>query len=144
MKKIIKHIYKKEEIYKGKYLSEAPDLILDQEKGAQIIGGIGKRGVFDFTEKWVAENKKHGLFALYGNGIKEGVNIKNFRILDLAPTILHMFGLPVPRDMDGKVLKEIFKEYFPPVKREVVYHKRQDKKAEERKRIKEAVKRLKI
>lgn len=141
MKKIIKHIYKKEEIYKGKYIFEAPDLILDQEIGVSISGGIGAGGVFDFPEKWVGENKKHGLFALYGNGIKEGVNMENIKILDLAPTILHMFGLSIPRDMDGKVLKEIFKEYFLPVKREVVYYKRQDKKAEEKERIKEVIKR---
>ena len=27
----------------------------------------------------------------------------------MAPTILHMFGIPIPKDMDGRVLKEIFK-----------------------------------
>jgi len=29
-------------------------------------------------------------------------------ILDLAPTILHLLGEPVPRIMDGRVLSEIF------------------------------------
>ena len=140
MKKPIKHIYKKEEIYKGKYLSEAPDLILDQEKGVHIPGGIGKRGVFDFTEKWVGENKKHGLFALYGNGIKEGAIIENFRILDLAPTILHMFSLPIPRDMDGGVLKEIFREGSESARREVKY---QLETNVEKERLKERIRGLK-
>ena len=32
---------------------------------------------------------------------------KVLRIVDIAPTILHMFNVPIPRDMDGRVLKEI-------------------------------------
>ncbi len=33
--------------------------------------------------------------------------MEGIRILDLAPTILHLMGLPVPDDMDGRVLNEI-------------------------------------
>lgn len=31
---------------------------------------------------------------------------------DIAPTLLYLYGLPVPRDMDGAVAKEIFTERF--------------------------------
>jgi arylsulfatase A-like enzyme len=31
-------------------------------------------------------------------------------ILDLAPTIMHLMGQPVPRRMDGRVLTEIFND----------------------------------
>ena len=33
------------------------------------------------------------------------VKLKNPNIADVAPTILHGFGIPVPKDMDGKVLR---------------------------------------
>ena len=33
-------------------------------------------------------------------------------LMDLAPTILHYLGLPVPEHMDGKVLTEAFTEAF--------------------------------
>jgi arylsulfatase A-like enzyme len=33
-------------------------------------------------------------------------------IEDLAPTILHMLGVPVPLDMDGRVLESVFTPGF--------------------------------
>jgi arylsulfatase A-like enzyme len=32
--------------------------------------------------------------------------------LDLAPTILHLLDIPIPGDMDGRVLLECFKEDY--------------------------------
>ncbi len=34
------------------------------------------------------------------------------RILDLAPTILYCLGLPIPREMDGRVLERAFDRAF--------------------------------
>jgi len=45
--RVIEKVYSKEEIYNGKYLHEAPDLIVDQAKGVHIPGGVGQRDVFD-------------------------------------------------------------------------------------------------
>ena len=49
--------------------------------------------------------------------------MKDARILDLAPTILYTMGLPVPDDMDGRVLSEALAltrpvEYEPAAKAE--------------------------
>ena len=32
--------------------------------------------------------------------------------MDVAPTILHLMGCKIPKDMDGKVLTNIFEEEF--------------------------------
>ncbi|MFW5953547.1 MAG: alkaline phosphatase family protein [Candidatus Natronoplasma sp.] len=107
-KAIIKKVYKKEEIYHGKYLEEAPDLVMDQEKGIHITGGLGKEGVFQFNEKWKGENKKYGLFAAIGKDIGKKGKLEDVKILDLAPTIIDYFGVNIPSDMDGKNL-QLFK-----------------------------------
>ena len=47
-----------------------------------------------------------------GDGIKAGAVVSNASVLDVAPTILYLMGLPVARDMEGRVLAEIVEEDF--------------------------------
>ena len=54
------------------------------------------------------EHRRYGIFAARGPGIKRGGSVVGASVLDLAPTILHLFGLPVGEDLDGRVLVEIF------------------------------------
>ncbi|MBC8104166.1 MAG: alkaline phosphatase family protein [Cytophagales bacterium] len=56
------------------------------------------------------EHRQFGILALKGPGIRRGERIFGSSILDICPTILHLFGLPVGRDMDGKVLATAFRE----------------------------------
>jgi arylsulfatase A-like enzyme len=35
-------------------------------------------------------------------------------LLDIAPTILHLLGVPVPDDLDGRILTEILDPAFTP------------------------------
>lgn len=57
-----------------------------------------------------AEHSPYGIFCLRGPGIQKGERIYGASLLDIAPTILHLYGLPVGRDMDGKVLVNCFEE----------------------------------
>ncbi|MBT7865962.1 MAG: hypothetical protein HN763_06340 [Opitutales bacterium] len=56
----------------------------------------------------MAEHGPYGMFVAKGPGIKQGEKIIGASVLDLAPTILSCFGLPVGEDMDGKPLVGIF------------------------------------
>lgn len=51
-----------------------------------------------------ADHRQFGVIAMAGPGIKADERIYGASLLDIAPTVLHLFGLPVGRDMDGKVL----------------------------------------
>lgn len=88
--KVIREVYEKEEIYSGKYMDEAPDLIIDQMPNVHIPGGIGKENIFDFSEVWKAENKKYGLFVGIGNDLNEE-ELENLKIIDLKNQILDLF-----------------------------------------------------
>ena len=54
------------------------------------------------------EHAPYGIFAAKGPNIMKDQRIYGATLLDIAPTILTMFDLPVGKDMDGKVLTQIF------------------------------------
>jgi tetratricopeptide (TPR) repeat protein len=54
------------------------------------------------------EHRDFGILAINGPGIVKGAPLYGQSILDVAPTILTLYGLPVAEDMDGKVLSNAF------------------------------------
>lgn len=56
----------------------------------------------------VAWHRQHGVLALNGPLIKHDERVHGASLLDVAPTVLTLLGLPVPDDMDGKPLTQIF------------------------------------
>lgn len=48
------------------------------------------------------------LMVLNGPGIRAGQKLTNVRIIDFAPTLAWLLGLPAPKDATGKVLYEAF------------------------------------
>lgn len=56
-----------------------------------------------------------GIFCMRGPGVKRDERIYGASLLDIAPTVLTLFDLPVGQDMEGRVLAEAF-EQPPPLK----------------------------
>ena len=63
----------------------------------------------------------NGVFLATGPGIKKDQRICGLGLLDIAPTALHMLGMPVPRCMNGRVLREIFERGSQFAKQDVSY-----------------------
>ncbi len=53
-----------------------------------------------------------GVFVAAGGPFREGVRIPEQTVLDVTPTILALWGLPIARDMDGTVIEEAFEPEF--------------------------------
>ena len=53
-----------------------------------------------------------GVLLVAGGGIRPGAVPQNASVLDVAPTLLYLLGLPVARDMEGRVLTEILDPAF--------------------------------
>lgn len=56
------------------------------------------------------EHRKHGIIVCNGPDFNQGQTIYGSSIIDIAPTILTLFGLPIGEDMDGTPLLQVFKE----------------------------------
>lgn len=113
---IVLGAYKREELYDGPHAERAPDivLILDQD----YRGGTNVHPplvtTVDPSEygKVNGEHRMHGVLLARGPTIRQGVWVENARLLDMAPTILYTLGEPVPGEMDGLVLKDLFSPLY--------------------------------
>lgn len=107
----IKRVYSKYEVYSGSFLAEAPDIIIEYNDGFHLSANISESKIFSRPSIWLAENAHRGIFLAYGPSIKgKGYLGYNVSILDVAPTILHIMGLKVPQDMDGRIIRDIIYE----------------------------------
>ena len=60
------------------------------------------------------EHRNFGMFAAMGPNIKKNTKLYGLGLMDIAPTILHHFNLPIGKDMDGRVIGEMFKNFKNP------------------------------
>jgi predicted AlkP superfamily phosphohydrolase/phosphomutase/tetratricopeptide (TPR) repeat protein len=51
-------------------------------------------------------HRDQGVIAMAGPGVKQGETIVAANLLDIAPTVLNLLGLPAAKDMDGKTLTQ--------------------------------------
>jgi predicted AlkP superfamily phosphohydrolase/phosphomutase/tetratricopeptide (TPR) repeat protein len=62
-----------------------------------------------------AWHRQYGIFVMAGEGIRRDERIYGASLIDIAPTVLTLFDLPIGQDMDGRPLLEAFEE-IPQVK----------------------------
>ena len=55
---------------------------------------------------------REGMLVLSGKDIRKGTRILGASVLDLVPTVLALYGMPVASDMDGKVLTAALSDQF--------------------------------
>jgi predicted AlkP superfamily phosphohydrolase/phosphomutase/tetratricopeptide (TPR) repeat protein len=55
-------------------------------------------------------HREHGIICIKGAGIKKDELIHGSSLLNITPTILSLFGLPIGKDMDGIPLLQAFEE----------------------------------
>jgi len=108
---VIQRAYKREEIFAGPCLSRMPDLILHTNRSKYVSFGhadFGSNKVIEPSYGQTGHHMMEGILVLHGDGVAAGVEVESARIVDLAPTVLYAMGLPIPSDMDGRVLEEAF------------------------------------
>ena len=121
---VIKKCYNRENVYSGPFLKNAPDIIIEPEKGYTLQDGFGE-SIIGFPREGsvrrYGDHEKYGIFMCYGPEIVEGMDLGMLSICDVYPTILHMLQIPLPNDLDGRVISEMFKEDSIMSQREVRY-----------------------
>jgi predicted AlkP superfamily phosphohydrolase/phosphomutase len=107
---LVEHVYEAEELYHGPHAHLAPDLtvVLNDWRLRTI-------GLYDFTTNQVispafgptGDHRMEGVLIATGPGILPGSSPEGANLLDIAPTVLHLLEVPIPDDMDGRILTEL-------------------------------------
>ncbi len=73
------------------------DFVAEPAPGWRFRGNRGTHGT---------NRESDGYQAFFGAGVKPDTTIRNARTVDIMPTILEAFQIPIPQTVDGRPLKE--------------------------------------
>lgn len=119
---VVRHVARREEVYHGAHLDGAPDLVFDWDYGAlgeALSYAAGTEAITvhapmgtDVGTRWRGIHHSYGVLIASGPRIRQGLAVSDARTLDIAPTVLYLQGQPVPEDMDGRVMTELFEQSY--------------------------------
>jgi predicted AlkP superfamily phosphohydrolase/phosphomutase len=114
-RELIGQVLRREDVYAGPYLDRAPDLILRPKEPSDIFFGLadfGHRETVSTVYRYSGMHRDYGMLIMNGPGVRQGAEIEGAAIQDIAPTVMHTMGVPVPDDMDGHVLVDAFADGY--------------------------------
>jgi len=106
--RMVQHVYKRDDVYKGPYLENASDLQVGFKDGYRVswqtaLGGTPPGIVYPNMKKWSADHGSFDRADTAGTLISSRkLAHDRYDIIDLAPTVLRYFGVAIPGDIDGK------------------------------------------
>lgn len=127
--KVVEEVQHRDEIYDGPYTERSPDLIVRTRfPGGYAYQGKNSRqarptasvdqvridapGSMKFYAAKSGSHRDYGILLAQGPMIDAGKQLEGARLIDVVPTIFHLLGEPVPRDMDGVVLRDALRPEF--------------------------------
>lgn len=114
---LVKEVHRREDLYHGPCLEQAPDLIVEwasyrfwgrgryDSRGTSVFE---QRRTFDFSDlPLTGSHRRDGMLIVRGPGVQAGARITGAHLMDLAPTVLTYLGIRPPDQMDGRVLGKL-------------------------------------
>lgn len=99
------------EVYHGPHATRFPDIVLTMDPDYAAVPTLGSTLITPIPPGQILRSGDHrpeGMFLAAGPAIRPGRLHHSPRLIDLAPTILHLADLPIPKSMDGRVIEAIF------------------------------------
>ncbi|MHC4718928.1 MAG: alkaline phosphatase family protein [Planctomycetota bacterium] len=113
-KRVFKGVWPREKIYAGPYLQNAPDVIYEPAPGFMVSNHslprelLGAKPTRRIKPGWDISgyHQPDGIFIGFGPAFRTSQDL-HASIIDIAPTVLYLLNLPIPKYMDGVVLEEM-------------------------------------
>jgi predicted AlkP superfamily phosphohydrolase/phosphomutase len=105
---VVREVRLREDCYSGPFLDLAADVVLTPEEGFSVSPPPRRHMLFRSTGWASGCHERDGVLLVAGKGIRQGRFAPGPALQDVVPTVLHLLGLPIPDDMDGRVLDELY------------------------------------
>jgi predicted AlkP superfamily phosphohydrolase/phosphomutase len=108
--RMVDAVYKRDDVYTGPYVENAAELQVGLADGYRVswqttLGGSPAGIAYPNTKKWSGDHGAFDYKSTEGTLISSRpIDTVGARIIDIAPTVLKYFGLPIPADIDGQPL----------------------------------------
>jgi predicted AlkP superfamily phosphohydrolase/phosphomutase len=105
---VVAKVYKQSDVFWGEFIDDAPDVVFALAENYKALGTLefASNKIIEPAFGNSGDHRMDGFVGMLGKQIKRGVTIENANIMDIAPTILYLTGLPIPSDLDGQVLTQ--------------------------------------
>lgn len=104
---------RREEVYRGSYVDRAPDIVYaTRDHACSQSDRLDTSCALGANASRPGGPRPQGMLVLAGAAIAPHAEGAECRIVDLAPTLLHVLGLPAADDSDGKILSDVFDEDY--------------------------------
>ena len=104
---VVERIWTREEAFDGRHMTSAPDLTL-RLRDCGLVSILPSDVLLKARDEIAGTHRPVGVFAARGPGIRQGASVEEMSILDVAPTLLHALGLPIPEEMEGRIREELY------------------------------------
>ncbi len=105
----VRRVYRRQEVYTGPYAADSPDLIVGFRPGyrvgwSSVTGGVVETVIEDNTRPWSGDHNFNppDVPGLLSSNLS--LAAESARIIDIAPTVLELLGVPRPAYLDGRSL----------------------------------------
>lgn len=103
---VVKRIHDARELYSGPYLDRMPDLVVELASGYEPGLTLAGDAILEPTHRLhQGSHAREGMFIAWGKEVASSPKSIELDMVDLAPTLLRLFDIPVPAYMDGKALE---------------------------------------
>ncbi len=106
-KQVIRRVYRADEVYTGDAMTLAPDLVIGYAKGyraswATCLGELTPEVLLDNDMAWTRRSLRRCAGGARRLVLQRRISSQRSGVVDMAPSILSVFGLPTPPQMTGK------------------------------------------
>ncbi len=105
---LIAEVHREDAFGTGPFALHERHLVVLSNENISLPTELGRKSLWETSKASTGIHHPDGVLYLYGAHVKKGATIAPTDVYDVVPTILSIMDVPLPLELDGKVMDEAF------------------------------------